>query len=352
MPNFNTRYANSKKKQEREEERRKREARVQATAMLKYNASQNPIKQEAQRASRPQSTNSSTSTRNSTQTSQRGSQSPSVSRRTPTLTDLAKRRENVATERAKRTQTTTPTRRTSSVQNAEDRRSGRYRNDRREKQSYVNTPRNRVQYDRNKTTVGDRIADTLKGSAKQWAGGNVSAVGTAAQFAEPTVRGIQKTEYRDPRDTSYSLRSREAAEKTNLQRQSNIGVKEGRDLRTFKGRDYSDKNANLQAFIHSADSLIDSGTRDIERAKKGTGKIGSFAIDAMSNMAQMGGDLAMNTVFPGLGMVALGVRSAGMGSYQARQKGLDVNEQALHGLIDGVVEMGSEAIFGGVSTLQ
>ena len=346
-------------------DRRKKKTREDAVELLKQRAANNGLKNQAQqgtsferantsRQSRPtsQSTNSSTSTRNSTQTSQRGSQSPSVSRRTPTLTDLAKRREFVSTERAKRTQTTTPTRRTSSVQNAEDRRSGRYRNDRREKQSYVNTPRNRVQYDRNKTTVGDRIADTLKGSAKQWAGGNVSAVGTAAQFAEPTVRGIQKTEYRDPRDTSYSLRSREAAEKTNLQRQSNIGVKEGRDLRTFKGRDYSDKNANLQAFIHSADSLIDSGTRDIERAKQGTGKIGSFAIDATSNMAQMFGDLAMNTVFPGLGMVALGVRSAGMGSYQARQNGLDVNEQALHGLIDGVVEMGSEAIFGGVSTLQ
>lgn len=348
---------------------KKKKTREDALKILKQKAANNGLKNQAQQGARNAKLNTTTTKDNvSTTTSQTGkpsteakksttgtltgSQSPSAARRSPSLSDISRRRDFVTTERAKRTQTTTPTRRTSSVQNAEDRRSGRYRNDRREKQSYINTPRNRVQYDRNKTTVGDRIADTLKGSAKQWAGGNMSSVGTAAQFAEPTVRGIQKTEYRDPRDTSYSLRSREEAERTNLNRQANIGVKEGRDLRTFKGRDYSDKNANLQAFIHSADSLIDSGTRDIERAKKGTGKIGSFAIDTLSNMAQMGGDLASNVALPGLGMVALGVRSAGMGSYQARQNGLDVNEQALHGMIDGIVEMGSEAIFGGVSALQ
>lgn len=357
-------------------DRRKKKTREDAVRMLQQRAANSGIKNEAQQkawesgfkgsrsnadartATTPQtsrttqSTNSSTTPRNSLQTSQRGSQSPSVSRRSPSLTDVANRRNLVTSERAKRTQLTTPTRRTSSINNIDDRRSGRYRNDRREQQSYVNTPRNRVQYDKGKTTIGDRVADTLKGSAKQWAGGHMSSVGTAAQFAEPTVRGIQKTEYRDPSETGYSLRSRKEAELRQNERTQNIALKEGRDLRTFKGRDYSDKNANLQAFIKSADSLIDSGSRDIERAKKGAGKLGSFAIDTMSNMAQMGGDLAMNVALPGLGMVALGMRSAGMGSYQARQQGLDVNEQALHGLIDGVVEMGSEAIFGGVSALQ
>lgn len=362
MPNFNTRYVNSKKKQERDEEKRQREAREQATAMLRYKATQNPVKREAQSkivrpsqtASRPQSTNPSTSSRNSLQTSQRGSQSPSAvnslfkeTARKATGNSLTDRRQRYSQQRD--TKTTRPT---ASVNNVEDRRSGRYRNDRREQQSYVNTPRNSVQYDKGKTTIGDRVADTLKGSAKQWAGGHLSSVGTAAQFAEPTVRGIQKTEYRDPGETGYSLRSRKEADLRQNERTQNIALKEGRDLRTFKGRDYSDKNANLQAFIRSADNLIESGSRDIERAKKGTGKIGSFAIDTMSNMAQMGGDLAANVALPGLGMVALGMRSAGMGSYQARQQGLDVNEQALHGLIDGVVEMGSEAIFGGVSALQ
>ena len=371
-------------------DRRKKKTREDAVEMLKRRASNNALKNEAQSGmgittsgtrtatrnnvsgkaattqpygssatsrqsvSTSRTTNPSTSSRNSLQTSQRGSQSPSAvnslfkeTARKATGNSLTDRRQRYSQQRD-----TKITRPTASVNNVEDRRSGRYRNDRREQQSYVNTPRNSVQYDKGKTTIGDRVADTLKGSAKQWAGGHLSSVGTAAQFAEPTVRGIQKTEYRDPGETGYSLRSRKEADLRQNERTQNIALKEGRDLRTFKGRDYSDKNANLQAFIHSADNLIESGSRDIERAKKGTGKIGSFAIDTMSNMAQMGGDLAANVALPGLGMVALGMRSAGMGSYQARQQGLDVNEQALHGLIDGVVEMGSEAIFGGVSALQ
>ena len=176
-------------------------------------------------------------------------------------------------------------------------------------------------------------------------------IGTAAQFAEPTARGIQKTDYREP-SKEYSLRSREEAERRENERSRDIALKEGRDLRTWQGRDYSEKNPYLQNYVNRADQLIRSGGEDIERAKEGAGKLGKLAVDVGANAAQMAGDALTNMAFPGLGMLSLASRASGTASYEARQDGMGVNEQFLYGQGTGLIEALSEGIFNSVSAFH
>ena len=339
---------------------KKKKSRERAVEMMRERAANNGLKNQAQRdawnsgfkgtqPTRPsqnnrntQPSNSSTPSQNSPQTPQRSPQRQGSNG--PTLTQVRERRNLVTTKRNEG-------RGTPSASDQTARRTGRYRTERRQQQSYVNTPQRRVTYDRNKTTVGQRISDTLKGSGKQFIGGKMASIGTAAQFAEPTARGIQNTDYREPVNR-YSLRSREEAEQREADSLINIGVKEGRDLRTFKGRDYSGQNKSLQDFIKEADDMIASGSRDIERAKDGAGAIARVAIDMGANASQMVGDMLENSILPGLGIVSLMTRAAGTASYEARQEGMDVNQQMAYAAGTGLIEGLSEGIFNSVTAFH
>ena len=280
-----------------------------------------------------------------------------------------------------------------------------------------------------------RVGRTLKGSAKQFAGGHLSSVGSNLQTQEVTARSIHNAkadnrtddyklrsradaekreqsiqkninkkegvdtvkalEWRDRNmrnplenfkntaketanayknaradrgEQSYSLRSREDAEKTRNSAIQNLGRKEGVDIRNVerpkKERPNEfpkfDEYSPSRKLINTGDRLIESGSRDIEKAKEGTGAVGRFLIDATANASQMLGDRAVGLVgdliVPGMGtalsMGSLMNRAGGTASYEARQKGADPDQQFRYGLGVSLVEGLSEGVFNSVSAFR
>ena len=89
-----------------------------------------------------------------------------------------------------------------------------------------------------------------------------------------------------------------------------------------------------------------SGSRDIEAAKKGVGTFGQMVIDAGASMAQMGGDLAVNALLgtPG-SMMPFATRAFGGATMQAREGGGDLKQQIAYGAVQAGKEVLTEKMF-------
>lgn len=200
-------------------------------------------------------------------------------------------------------------------------------------------------------TIYERTKGTLKGAGKQWLGGQLSGVATAAQFLEPTARGIIHTNYKEP-ENRYNLRSREDAEyREQNYLDENVRRKEGRDINNAR-RYYANPNENLQNLVNQADELMMSGQEDIDKAKEGAGALGKVMIDLGANAAQMTGDMSMNYILPGLGMLSLMNRASGGAGMEGRQIGMDVNQQMAYAAGTGMIEGLSEGIFNSVGAFR
>ena len=81
------------------------------------------------------------------------------------------------------------------------------------------------------------------------------------------------------------------------------------------------------------------------RAKEGLGKVGRFVVDAGIAGAQMLGDAALNTVAPGAGLAAMGVRTFGSAAQEARQAGASMQEQFNYAMTRALAEVLSEKLF-------
>ena len=195
---------------------------------------------------------------------------------------------------------------------------------------------------------------TVTGAGKQWLGGQIASVGTTAQELETTANSYNqaKAEADNP---FYSLRSREEAEKRQASYMDKLGVKEGVDIKNAERVYEYNPNSFSQRAINAGDKLIESGTQDIEEAKEGTGALGRLAIDLGANALQMGGDMALRfvpVVGQALSFGSLMNRAGGTASYEARQMGLNPDQQFTYQQGTALIEGLSERIFNSVSAFQ
>ena len=65
----------------------------------------------------------------------------------------------------------------------------------------------------------------------------------------------------------------------------------------------------------------------------------------------MAGDALINTVLPGAGLTAMGVRAFGSAAQDARQRGADVAKQMGYGAAVAGVEVLSEKLFDGLANV-
>ena len=108
-----------------------------------------------------------------------------------------------------------------------------------------------------------------------------------------------------------------------------------------------------QKAFEDAEKHSKSAAAKLEKAKKGTSGLGSFALDAVSQVPQLAGDALLNAVVPGLGMSALGVRAFGDSAYGAHEAGLSDDEVLgmkgvktfAKGASGAAIEMLSEGLF-------
>ena len=105
--------------------------------------------------------------------------------------------------------------------------------------------------------------------------------------------------------------------------------------------------------FETSEKLSASAASDLAKAKKGASKLGSFALDAASQVPQLAGDAVLNFVAPGLGMASLGLRSFGGSAREAREAGLSDDEVLgmkgvktfAKGASGAAIEMVSEGLF-------
>ena len=94
----------------------------------------------------------------------------------------------------------------------------------------------------------------------------------------------------------------------------------------------------------AADTMQNKGAQQIASAKDGLGWVGQRLVDAGVSGIQMAGDAVANTLLPGAGLTALGLRSFGSSAMDARNEGATTNQQMLYGLANAAVEVISEKI--------
>ena len=81
------------------------------------------------------------------------------------------------------------------------------------------------------------------------------------------------------------------------------------------------------------------------RAKEGLGKFGTAAVDIGIAGTQMLGDVALNAVLPGAGLAAMGARSFGNATQEAREAGASMQEQFNYGMTRALADVLSEKLF-------
>ena len=102
-----------------------------------------------------------------------------------------------------------------------------------------------------------------------------------------------------------------------------------------------------KASYELADSIQQSSTRDLNRAKEGAGYWGKLLVDAGSNYTQTGIDAAISAASGGvLGMAPFAMRAFGGATQQARQENPDstLTQQALYGTASAGIEVLTEML--------
>ena len=180
-----------------------------------------------------------------------------------------------------------------------------------------------------------------------------TAVGRGMARAGLTAKGTAKEVYGGVKTTFSAIR--DPNEERNIKADQ---LREQRGEQT-KGNKYEgayDKLRNAQRDnreqrekdLKSASKMLESASADKEKAKKGLGKAGKFALDVESALLGMAGDAAVGAV-TGTGQVgALGsmaVRSFGGAYNSAKKEGASDSQAALYAAVTGGKEVLTEKMF-------
>lgn len=205
-------------------------------------------------------------------------------------------------------------------------------------------------------TFGDRVSSTLSGAAEQY-GAGVTDAERALYEATQGMRDTQNAEYLA--EAQHNLERAEAdfeaakemyangeiskAELDEWERQRN----EAQDrVDAFSGVGEAQRGAT-EATAALADEIATKAQQDLDNAKAGLSEFGQGAVDVFSNMTQMGMDAITGLATGGGSLFAMGVRTFGSGTQEARQAGADLDDQLLYGLATTAIELGTEKLFGG-----
>lgn len=210
----------------------------------------------------------------------------------------------------------------------------------------------------------DRFTNTVKGAGKQWLGGQLSGIGTTAQADIVNINSIRGA--RAERENDYRLTSREEAERREAESVNKSRTKDGVNLRDMERRYSLEPEGNVsdnyrkivkgtQSLVNKGDSLIESGTQDIEKAKEGATDFEKFLIDNGAQLTQWAGDASLRlipVVGQALSMGGFFNRAGGMSAYQGRQEGMNPDQQFKYYAGSGLMEVLSELTFQSVGALR
>lgn len=198
-------------------------------------------------------------------------------------------------------------------------------------------------------TVAQRVGDTVKGAAKTYGAGLVNLAGMAQ-----TGSGLQRREeanteialwdqdIKAQRDVLADPMSTESERDTARNVIAALEARKAAYLKAYGEGGEVERTA--QGIYSVADKLSDSGTRDIERAKKDLGAAGRLAVDVGVAGAQMGADAALGLLTGGSALPAMFVRSTGGSAQEARRAGATHQQQVNYGFASGALSVATEKI--------
>ena len=198
-------------------------------------------------------------------------------------------------------------------------------------------------------TVAQRVGNTVKGAAKTYGAGLVNLAGMAQ-----TGSGLQRREeanteialwdqdIKAQRDVLADPMSTESARDTARNVIAALEARKAAYLKAYGEGGEVERTA--QGIYSVADKLSDSGTRDIERAKKDLGAAGRLAVDVGVAGAQMGADAALGLLTGGSALPAMFVRSTGGSAQEARRAGATHQQQVNYGFASGALSVATEKI--------
>lgn len=128
----------------------------------------------------------------------------------------------------------------------------------------------------------------------------------------------------------------------------NLRTGKNTDAKTLSKEPESVRRARESASDWAYQKAGDFGKEAAEseaRAKEGLGKFGTAAVDIGIAGTQMLGDVALNAVLPGAGLAAMGARSFGNATQEAREAGASMQEQFNYGMTRALADVLSEKLF-------
>ena len=178
-------------------------------------------------------------------------------------------------------------------------------------------PGNIVQPTPTDLTLADRAEQGIKGIGYNWAGGNLSSIGTIASIgSDIEVNHRPESSFISPKD--------------------------------FYPNNPEYKDNRIAETRQLADKLLAKGQQHTAKGREGLGTAGGVAYDILTGAGQMGADIG-TAALTGVGMLpVLGTRVFGQGASEARQSGADINQQIAYGAISAGIEIATEKLVGGL----
>ena len=179
------------------------------------------------------------------------------------------------------------------------------------------TPKPIIQSTPTDLTLADRVEQGIKGIGYNWAGGNLSSIGTIASIgSDIEVNHRPESSFISPKD--------------------------------FYPNNPEYKDNRIAETLQLADKLLAKGSEHTAKGREGLGTAGGVAYDILTGAGQMGADIG-TAALTGVGMLpVLGTRVFGQGASEARQEGADIGQQIAYGAISAGIEIATEKLVGGL----
>lgn len=209
-----------------------------------------------------------------------------------------------------------------------------------------------------KTTLAQRVSDTVIGGAKGALGADINAAaalydGTknarnkvAQVYVEDAQRGLEESRY------ALALMQEDNRKQPGTWTEKDLAQQQGIiDDWTSKldvyGKAARAQRGATQESYQLADQVQAAAAQDVERAKVGLGGVGRVLVDAGASMTQTTLDAAANLLTGGASMAPFAFRAFGGGTQQARQDNPDstLGQQLAYGTASAAKEVFTEKMF-------
>ena len=191
-----------------------------------------------------------------------------------------------------------------------------------------------------------RLASIITGAAKSTASGYASALGTTQAVTGGVARKNYLTTDMEQWQKELEAYRYKAKNADDAEEQKYFLLEAGKTANKIEAakQNLLETETAGQSMQQTAKKLSASAQQDIQEAKQGLGKVGSFLVDTGVAGAQMLGDVAVGALTGGSALPAMFLRSAGSSAQEAREAGGTLGQQVAYGLGSGALSVATEKL--------